>query len=54
MMDLEIVEGTTLTVCGDVHGQLDDVLTIFRLNGESTSILYWCLHLKNLLLIFLS
>jgi hypothetical protein len=33
VVDLEVPEGGSLTICGDVHGQLDDALTIFRLNG---------------------
>lgn len=33
VVDLDVPEGSTLTICGDVHGQLDDALTIFRLNG---------------------
>lgn len=31
---MDVPEGATLTICGDVHGQLDDALTIFRLNGN--------------------
>jgi hypothetical protein len=34
VVDLDVPEGSTLTICGDVHGQLDDALTIFRLNGN--------------------
>jgi hypothetical protein len=30
---LSIPEGTKLTVCGDTHGQLQDVFTIFTING---------------------
>jgi serine/threonine-protein phosphatase 5 len=33
MVEMEIEAGTTLTVCGDTHGQYFDLLEIFRLNG---------------------
>lgn len=33
LVDLPIPEGTELTVCGDVHGQLFDVLNLFDING---------------------
>ncbi|KAJ2159919.1 Palmitoyl-protein thioesterase 1 [Coemansia sp. RSA 552] len=33
LVDVDIAEGTELTVCGDVHGQYYDVLNIFKLNG---------------------
>ncbi|KAL6057771.1 Serine/threonine-protein phosphatase [Balamuthia mandrillaris] len=33
MRELRIPQGARLTVLGDTHGQLDDLLTVFRLNG---------------------
>jgi serine/threonine-protein phosphatase 5 len=33
MVEMEVDPGTTLTVCGDTHGQYFDLLEIFRLNG---------------------
>lgn len=33
MVEMEIEPATTLTVCGDTHGQYFDLLEIFRLNG---------------------
>ncbi|KAI9741933.1 MAG: hypothetical protein M1834_000322 [Cirrosporium novae-zelandiae] len=36
MVDIEIQKQTTLTICGDTHGQYFDLLEIFRLNGFPT------------------
>lgn len=36
-LDLSIPEGTTLTIVGDLHGQLFDLLKIFTLNGEPSA-----------------
>ncbi|KKY15797.1 putative serine threonine protein phosphatase ppt1 [Phaeomoniella chlamydospora] len=36
MVEMEVPQGTTLTVCGDTHGQYFDLLEIFRLNGFPT------------------
>lgn len=33
MVEMEIPEGTQLTVCGDTHGQYFDLMELFRLNG---------------------
>ena len=33
MVEMEVSPDTTLTVCGDTHGQYFDLLEIFRLNG---------------------
>jgi len=33
IVPLRIHEGCNLTICGDIHGQLEDFLTIFELNG---------------------
>ncbi len=33
LLDLAVEEGTRLTVVGDTHGQLEDVFTIFTING---------------------
>ena len=36
MVEMEVDKGTSLTVCGDTHGQYFDLLEIFRLNGYPT------------------
>lgn len=33
LVEVEVQEGTRLTVCGDTHGQLQDLFSIFTLNG---------------------
>ena len=37
LVEMEISPDTTLTVCGDTHGQFFDLLEIFRLNGFPSS-----------------
>lgn len=36
MVEMKVAPDTTLTVCGDTHGQYFDLLEIFRLNGFPT------------------
>lgn len=33
LVDIDVPQGRHITVCGDVHGQFYDVLTIFEING---------------------
>lgn len=33
LVDVEIPDGQTITVCGDVHGQYYDLLNIWNING---------------------
>ncbi|KDD75869.1 calcineurin-like phosphoesterase [Helicosporidium sp. ATCC 50920] len=37
LVDVSVPEGEELTVCGDVHGQLFDLLRIFELNGRPST-----------------
>lgn len=41
MVEMEIPEDATLTVCGDTHGQFFDLMELFRLNGSPTSKHYY-------------
>ena len=41
MVEVEVRQGHTLTVCGDTHGQYFDLLEIFRLNGFPTAEHYY-------------
>lgn len=34
LVNIDIPEGSTLTVCGDTHGQYYDLLNIFKINGN--------------------
>eukprot|EP00658_Telonema_sp_P-2_P080751 TRINITY_DN8104_c0_g4_i2.p1 TRINITY_DN8104_c0_g4~~TRINITY_DN8104_c0_g4_i2.p1 ORF type:complete len:822 (-),score=201.65 TRINITY_DN8104_c0_g4_i2:107-2572(-) len=36
-IELDVPEGTTLTVVGDLHGQLFDLVKIFQFNGEPSA-----------------
>lgn len=36
MVEMEVDEGTQLTVCGDTHGQYFDLMELWRLNGLPT------------------
>ncbi|RLN48703.1 hypothetical protein BBJ29_003070 [Phytophthora kernoviae] len=36
LQDITLVEGETITVIGDLHGQLQDLFTIFSINGLPT------------------
>jgi serine/threonine-protein phosphatase 5 len=33
LVEISIPKDGRLTVCGDVHGQLPDLLTVFEMNG---------------------
>ena len=33
MVEMEVPQGETLTICGDTHGQFFDLMELFRLNG---------------------
>uniref|UniRef100_A0A060SZJ0 Serine/threonine-protein phosphatase n=1 Tax=Blastobotrys adeninivorans TaxID=409370 RepID=A0A060SZJ0_BLAAD len=37
VVDINVGEGETLTVCGDTHGQFYDLLEIFRKNGKPSA-----------------
>ena len=40
VQDIQVPEDGTVTVVGDTHGQLADLLTIFRLNGTYCCVWY--------------
>jgi hypothetical protein len=33
LVEVEVAQGTTVTVCGDTHGQLQDLFSIYSING---------------------
>ena len=37
LQTVTIPEGSRLTVCGDTHGQLEDLYSIFTINGAPSS-----------------
>lgn len=41
MVEMEVPEDATLTVCGDTHGQFFDLMELFRLNGFPTEKHYY-------------
>lgn len=41
MVEMEVPDGTTLTVCGDTHGQYFDLMELFRLNGKPSDNHYY-------------